>query len=54
MTKEELLNQLKTIPYDSELLVNLGDRYAEIKDIKVSYSERSDGKKPYIIINIYK
>lgn len=35
MNKEELLNLLSALPNNAELLVDIGDRYAEIKDIKL-------------------
>lgn len=54
MNKEELLNLLSALPNNAELLVDIGDRYAEIKDIKLQYSQRTDGRKPYVIINIYR
>ena len=41
MSKEELLTLLSELPNDAELLVDIGDRYAEIKDIKLEYSQRS-------------
>ena len=54
MSKEELLTLLSTFPNNAEFLVDIGDRYAEIKDIKLEYSQRTDGRKPYVIINIYR
>jgi hypothetical protein len=32
----------------------IGDRYAEVKDIELEYSQRPDGRKPYVIISIYR
>ena len=54
MTKEELLAILSAFPNNAELLVDIGDRYAEIKDIKLEYSQRTDERKPYVIISIYR
>ena len=54
MNKEEILSQLSALPNNSEVLVDVGDRYAEIKGIKLEYSQRTDGRKPYVIINIYR
>lgn len=54
MNKEELLTLLSVLPNNAELLVDIGDRYAEIKDIKLEYSQRTDERKPYVIINIYR
>lgn len=52
MSKEELLSLLSALPNNSEVLVDVGDRYTEIKNIKLEYSIRTDGRKPYVIINI--
>lgn len=54
MNKEELLTLLSALPNNTEVLVDAGDRYAEIKDIRLEYSQRTDGRKPYVIINIYR
>lgn len=54
MSKEELISILSALPSNTELLVDIGDRYAEIKSIKLEYSQRTDGRKPYVIINIYR
>lgn len=54
MTKEELEHLLSALPNNAEVLINIGDRYAEIKDIKLEYSQRVDERKPYVIISIYK
>lgn len=52
--KEVLLALLSEFPNNAELLVDIGDRYAEVKDIDLEYSQRPDGRKPYVIISIYK
>jgi hypothetical protein len=54
MNKEELLTLLSALPNNAQLLVDIGDRYAEVKDIELEYSQRPDRRKPYIIISIYK
>ena len=54
MSKEELLNILSALPNNAEVLVDIEDRYAEIKDIRLEYSIRTDGRKPYVIINVYR
>lgn len=54
MDKKELMNILSALPNNAELLVDVGDRYAEIKNIQLEYSQRTDGRKPYVIINIYR
>lgn len=54
MNKEVLLALLSEFPNNAELLVDIGDRYAEVKDIDLEYSQRPDGRKPYVIISIYK
>lgn len=54
MTREELIEILSALPDHTEVLVNIGERYAEIKSVKVEYSQRADEKKPYIIVNIYR
>ena len=54
MTKEELIEILSALPNNSEVLVNIGERYAEIKSVKAEYSQRVYEKKPYIIIDVYK
>jgi hypothetical protein len=54
MNVEELLKLLSGLPDKAELLVDMGDRYAEINDIKLEYSQRTDERKPYVIINIYR
>ena len=54
MNKEELLTLLSALPNNAELLVDIGDRYAEIKSIKLEYSTKTDGKKPYVIISFYR
>lgn len=53
MTKEELIEILSALPNNAEILVDIGERYAEIKRLKVEYSQRSDNRKPYIIVDIY-
>ena len=53
--KTELLtNLLPTLPINTELLVDVGDRYAEIKDVKIEYSQRDGKRKPYVVISIYR
>ena len=52
MNKEELLTLLSALPNNAELLVDMDDRYAKIKDIKLEYSQRTDERKPYVIIDI--
>ena len=54
MTKEELIEILSILPKNAEVLINIGERYAEIKNVKVEYSQMVDKRKPYIIIDIYK
>lgn len=54
MSTEELITLLSAFPNNAELLVDIGDRYAEIKDIKLEYSQRIDERKPYVIINIFR
>lgn len=54
MKNAELRALLSALPNNAELLVNMGDRYAEIKSIKLEYSQRTDGRKPYVIIDIYR
>lgn len=53
MTKEELINMLEHLPANAEVLINTADRYAEIKDVSIEYSQRVDTRKPYIIISFY-
>ena len=53
MTREELINILEHLPANAEVLINTTDRYAEIKDVRIEYSQRVDTRKPYVIINIY-
>ena len=54
MTKEELIKILSILPENSEVLVDIGVRYAEIKNVKSEYSIRVDERKNYIIIDIYR
>jgi len=54
MNKEELLTLISAFPNNAEFLVDIGDRYAEIKDIKLEYSQRINERKPYVVISIYK
>ena len=54
MSVEELLKLLSGLPNKAEVLVDIGDRYAEINDIKLEYSQRTDERKPYVIIDIYR
>lgn len=54
MKNEEMLTLLSALPNNAELLVDIGDRYAEIKSIKLEYSTKTDGKKPYVIISFYR
>ena len=53
MTKEELINILESLRTNAEVLINTNDRYAEIKDVRIEYSQRVNIRKPYVIINIY-
>lgn len=53
MTKEELLNILSVLPDKAEVLIDIGERYAEIKDVELEYSIRTKERKPYVIIDIY-
>ena len=54
MRISELRTFLSTLPSNAELLVDMGDRYAEVKNFKLEYSQRTDGRKPYVIIDVYK
>ena len=54
MTKEELLEILSALPNNAEVLVDIGERYAEIKSVKAEYSQRGYERKPYIVVDIYK
>ena len=54
MEKEELIHILSALPNNAEVLVDIGERYAEIDDIKLEYSQRIDKRKPYVIIDIYR
>ena len=51
MTKEKLIEILSALPNNAEVLVNIGERYAEIKSLKAEYSQRVYEKKPYIIVD---
>ena len=53
MTQEEFMKIMEGFAIKAEVLVNTGDRYAEIKDIRLEYSQRPDQRKPYVIIDIY-
>lgn len=53
MKKEELIRILSVIPDNAEVLVDVGERYAEIKDVKLEHAIGSVEIKPYIIIDIY-
>lgn len=53
MTKEELLRILSAFPDKAEVLIDIGERYAEIKDVELEYSIRTTERKPYVIINIF-
>lgn len=53
MNKEELMSILQELPDNAEVLVNIGKRYAEIKEVKLEYSQRVYERKPYVIIDIY-
>ena len=53
MSKEELISILSTLPNNAEVLVDIGERYAEIQEIKLEYSQRVYERKPYAIINIF-
>ena len=54
MTKEELIEILSALPNNAEVLINIGERYAEVKSVKAEYSQRVSERKPYIIVDIYK
>lgn len=53
MKKEELMSILSAFPNNAEILVDIGERYAGIKDVSLEYSQRIVEKKPYVIIDIY-
>lgn len=53
MTKEELVRILSALPDRAEVLIDIGERYAEIRDVELEYSQRTMERKPYVIINIY-
>ena len=53
MTKEELLRIISAFPDRAEVLINIGERYAEIRDVELEYSIRTTERKPYVIINIF-
>ncbi len=50
----KLIRILLAFSKNSEVLIDVGERYAEIKDVKMEYSQRADERKPYVIITIYK
>lgn len=52
MSKEELISILSTLPNNAEVLVDIGERYAEIQEVKLEYSQRVHERKPYVIIDI--
>lgn len=54
MNVEELLKLLSGLPNKAELLVDMGDRYAELNDIKLEYSQRTDERRAYVIITTYR
>lgn len=54
MTREELIELLETLPQNAEIMVDLGVRYAEVKDVRVEYSQRVSDRKPYVIIDLYR
>ena len=54
MTREELIRILSALPDNSEVLVDIGERKAEIKYIRLEFFQRDDKVKPYVIIDIYK
>jgi hypothetical protein len=54
MLVEKLIRILLAFSKKSEVLIDIGERYAEIKDVKMEYSQRVDERKPYVIITIYK
>jgi hypothetical protein len=54
MTKEELIHILSSLPDNSEVLVDTGEGYKEIRDVGFEYSQRVNERKPYVIIEIYK
>ena len=53
MTKEELIRILSALPDKAEVMVDIGERFAEIKDVELTYSQRVAERKPYVIIDIY-
>lgn len=54
MDKELLLLVWAYLNNNVEVLIDIGDRYAEIKDIRLEYSQRTDNRKPYVIISIHR
>lgn len=53
MNKKELMDILSSLPDRAEVLVNIGERYAEIKEVKLECSQRVYERKPYVIIDIF-
>lgn len=54
MEKEELINILSSLPDHAEVLVDMGKRFAEIRNVKLEYFQTPQLRKPFIIINIYR
>lgn len=54
MLIEKLIRILLLFSKKSEVLIDIGERYAEIKDVKMEYLQRTNKRKPYVIITIYK
>ena len=53
MTKEEMIRKLQALPDGAEVLIEREDSYAEVKDVRLEYSQRASERKPYVIINIW-
>ena len=54
MEKEELMEILSALPDKAEVLINTGERYAEVKTVKTEYVQRPYERKAYIVIDIYR
>lgn len=57
MTKEEMMRKLQALPDGAEVLIERDHpeyKYAEVKDVRLEYSQRASERKPYVIIDIYK
>lgn len=56
MTKEEMIRKLQALPDNAEVLIERDStdyKYAEVKDVRLEYSQRPSERKPYIIIDFY-